>query len=1021
MPLPADRGEARKRVTELVAKFRQNLNDYIKGDSLYNETQARTDFISPLIQALGWDIYNDRAQPLDLREVIEEPTVEVGPERLSKKPDYELRLARQRKLFIEAKKPSVRIDREKASAFQTRRYGFSASLPIAVLTNFHDLVIYDCIHAPSENDEAHVARRSKYTFEQFETHFDEIYDQLSREAVYSGSFDKIFGVGVTRQGTQQFDDHFLRQVRSWRERLARDIHKNNAALTPTELTFAVQLFLSRLVFLRICEDRDIEKYENLRELEGPKAFGSLMAVLARADKFYDSGLFRLLDDKALGVRLSDDVLSSIIRELYYPQSPYTFSVVETEVLGEIYELFLGEVITVSTAGEIEIVEKPEVRESGGVVPTPRFIVDAIVERTLRPVLAGKTPTQAVGQTVADVCCGSGTFLLAAYEQILAHHLAWYVANDREKHRGVTIYEVGVNQWRLTFEEKRRILLGFIRGVDIDSAAVEVTQFSLLLKLIEDEAAAGLASYAKRHKQSVLPDLDGIIRCGNSLVTHIEFAAYDSSAPATVIEKINPFDWEKEFPADFKAGGFDVVVGNPPYIRIQNMVAYSPEEVLFYQGPKSPYTTAASDNFDKYALFIERSLSLLKPEGRLGVIVPHKFMTITAGRALRHLIADGTLLEQLIHFGAQQVFGPNTSNYTCILVLDKKGNGIFVFERVTALPLWRYGTPGTRTVAKAGDIGEEPWPIVDNAVKALFATVRARHPTKLKDVADIFVGVQTSADKIYILHPVRETKAHVVFEWEGEERKAERALLRPCLHDVRRLSPYTKPGANSYIIFPYTLSSNGAALIPPAVMAKRFPEAWAYLKARKEDLKQRNIAGGAGGSQQWYQYGRSQSLTKFNGAKIILPILSREPRYTYDDQDVVVTGGGNGPYYLIRPKVGVAHSIELLLAVLCHPLSEAIIRTRTSVFRGGYYSHGKQFIKDLPVPAIAAPKAKAIEKLVNQAIVASTAAASAKTPLARLMKERYVAALRGQIEKEVSALIGLNDADLDLLKAVPVPE
>lgn len=1020
MQLPANREEARKRVRELVERFRQNLGDYVRSKSAYNETQARTDFISPLLQAFGWDVYNARGQPLDLREVIEEPTVEVGPERLSKKPDYELRLARQRKLFVEAKKPSVKIDRDRAPAFQTRRYGFSASLPITVLTNFHQLAIYDCLPAPLEEDEPDVARRALYSFEEFESRFDEIYDQLSRAAVYSGAFDKLFDVGVSRQGTQQFDDHFLRQVRSWRERLARDLHKNNLALTPAELTFSVQLFLSRLVFLRICEDRDIEKYETLRALQGANAFRSLMAVLERADKFYDSGLFHLLDDKRLGIRLSDDVLSSIIRELYYPQSPYTFSVVETEVLGEIYELFLGEVITVTPAGDVGIVERPEVRESGGVVPTPRFIVDAIVERTVKPILTNRSPAQLSGRTFADVCCGSGVFLLAAYEQILSHHLNWYVTNAREKHRGATIYEVMAGQWRLTFEEKRRILLEFIRGVDIDSAAVEVTRFSLLLKLIEDETAAGLESYAKKLGHQVLPELDAIIRCGNSLVSHAEYGAHNSGAPAEVIEKINPLDWSSEFPAEFKAGGFDAIVGNPPYIRIQNMVAYSPEEVAFYTTPSSPYTTAASDNFDKYALFIERSFRLLKAKGRLGVIVPHKFMTITAGRALRRLISSGHLLEQLIHFGAQQVFGANTSNYTCILVLDKKGQGSFLLEKVADLARWRYGEPGARTAAKADEIGDEPWPLVDDAIKAIFSGVRKNHPVKLEEVADIFVGVQTSADKIYILHPVRETRTHVIFEWDGEEWKAERGLLRPCLHDVM-LEAYAKPQANACIIFPYVLSGNRATLIPPGEMANRYPDAWAYLKARRKELKKRNIVGGPGGKQHWYQYGRSQSLTKFDGPKIILPILSLETRYAYDDQNIVVTGGGNGPYYLIRPKKEAPHSIEFLLAVLCHPLSEAIVRSRTSVFRGGYYSHGKQFIANLPVPAAKARATKTIEDLVRQVTDAATSATTAKTPQARMQKARYVAALRQQAERCVSEAFGLNDADVDLLKAVPIPE
>ncbi|MEM6499279.1 MAG: hypothetical protein AAF709_21460, partial [Pseudomonadota bacterium] len=281
---------ARARVAELVQRFRQNEADY-RGAG-YNETQARTEFISPLLEAFGWDVHNRRALPLIYREVIEEATIEVGEERLSKRPDYELRLARQRKIFVEAKKPSVRIDRDRAPAFQTRRYGYSASLPISVVTNFHQLAIYDCKPVPLETDEAHVARLQLFGYEEFEARFDELWSLLSQDSVLSGAFDRRFAIDTTRHGAQQFDDFFLNQVRDWRSRLAVDIHKNTPGLSSEELTYAVQLYLTRIVFLRICEDREIEKYETLKNLDGSATFDALMDVLRRADDFYDSGLFR---------------------------------------------------------------------------------------------------------------------------------------------------------------------------------------------------------------------------------------------------------------------------------------------------------------------------------------------------------------------------------------------------------------------------------------------------------------------------------------------------------------------------------------------------------------------------------------------------------------------------------------------------------------------------------------------------------------------------------------------------------
>ena len=1016
-----NKAAALARVAGLVENFRQNEADYLS--EAYNETQARTDFISPLLQALGWDVYNTKRQPLRLREVIEEATVEVGEERLSKRPDYELRLARQRKLFVEAKKPSVRIGQDRHSAFQVRRYGYSGSLPVSILTNFHQLAVYDCGPVPGESDEAHVARLWLLNYDQFLDHFDDLWDVLARETVYSGEFDRKFGVDVTRRGAEQFDDLFLRQVRDWRERLAMDIHANCADLSSQELTYAVQLFLCRIVFLRICEDREIEKYETLRNLDEAATFDALVGELRRADGFYDSGIFRLLDDEPLGIRISDQTLQGIISELYYPQSPYTFSVVETEVLGEIYEQFLGEVIDVS-GGPIQIATKPEVQEGGGVVPTPQYIVDSIVERALIPSVKGKTPSDLKDFVVADICCGSGTFLLSGYEALMEHHLASYQSEgDVGGHIGRTIYEGAGQQWKLTFQEKRRILMDHIRGVDIDANAVEVTRFSLLLKLIEDETVESLQDYVQTSGEPALPALEAVVRSGNSLVSYEEWAAAFGNLPAPLIPNVNPFTWAEEFPDEMGRGGFDVIIGNPPYVRIQNLAAYSPEEVAFYQNPGSPYATAHQDNFDKYALFVERALTLLRPSGRLGFIMPHKFMTIRSGRTLRGLIAERRILEQIVHFGAKQVFGAGTSNYTSILVFDRSGRQQVSLEVVGALEEWRYGTSGLVTQIPADEFSEDSWQFADEETRALFSRLRERCPNRLEDLAEIFVGVQTSADSIYIFESVAEDAGTVTLRWNGRDWPIERDVLRPCLRKVT-LSPCSRPEANRWMIYPYELVPDGqgerARLYQPEEMANDFPGCWEYLTARRQELEQRDITGGLAAERQWYQFGRSQSLTKFGGPKIILPILSLEARYSFDDSNVMVTGGGNGPYYMIRPRPESPVSNFYLLAVLHHPVSEAMVRTNTSVFRGGYYSHGKQFIEDIPIPVPAEEELAIVEGMVAELINTLDAIKTSRTPQERVLGTRQANQLRHQIEDCISALLGVDADDIEVIRAVPSP-
>ena len=1016
----AAKAEARRQVAGLIAAFKRNEDDYVS--AAYNETQARTDFISPLLAAFGWDVYNAKGHQLALREVIEEPTVEVGEERVNKRPDYELRLARQRKLFVEAKKPSIRIDTVPAPAFQIRRYGFSASLPISILTNFRHLAIYDCRTAPDETDAANMCRWFLVACEEFDARFDDLWLLLSRESVYSGEFDRKFEVAATRGGAEQFDDLFLQQVRGWRERLATDIHRNTPGLTSRELTYVVQLFLSRIIFLRICEDREIERYETLRGLDGDATFDALMEQLRRADAFYDSGLFRLIDDARLGVRISDATLGTIIGELYYPASPYTFAVVEPEVLGEIYERFLGEVIEIE-GDTVEIVYTPEVRESGGVIPTPRYIADVIAERTLRPLLEGRGPTELDDFTVADICCGSGTFLLAAYEILLNHYLNWYLDNDREAHVGHCIYEGVAEQWRLTFDERRRILVAHIRGVDIDPNAVEIAQFSLLLKLIEGETHDALRQFVERTRSTALPALDTAIRCGNSLVSLPEWRAATGDVPDD--DQINPFDWEAEYRDEMDRGGFDAVIGNPPYIRIQNMAKYSPEEVGFFRRPDSPYSTAEHDNFDKYLLFVERSIDLVNEAGRIGMIIPHKFMTIQSGRGLRRLISDGRLLDEAVHFGAKQVFGTDASNYTCILVMDRSTSETVRIERPERLESWRYGEAGAVDVVPANELSEDPWRFANADTSALFDRIKAAFPNELGTVAEIFVGVQTSADKIYIFEATGETAKTCTLRWDDRDWEIERGILRPSLLDAP-LCSFQRAEANTWIIFPYELARDAEGrvrghLIQPRDMAKRFPGCWAYLNARRAELEARNIVGGVAAERQWYQYGRSQSLTRFSGEKIILPVLSLGPSYAYDDRDIVVTGGGNGPYYLIRPRSGADVSNHYLLAVLNHRLSEAFVRTNTSVFRGGYYSHGKQFIETLPIPVPGGEIRAEIEALVVQFIGRLDALDHARTPQQRMRLNRSIGDVREQIERLVNRVFELSEEELAIVNAVPVPD
>jgi hypothetical protein len=620
--------DARASVAQLIERFHQE-RDYLKAAST-KEHLIRKAYIDPLFSALGWDLDYSKQGPLVYREVVEEDALRV--EGAMKAPDYAFRIGGQRKFFVEAKKPPVNLQDGHAAAFQVRRYGWSARLPLSILTDFEEFAVYDCRVQPDSGDQSSTARTMFMGYEEYPDRWEEIADLFSREAVLSGSLG-AFEQEKSRCGTSPVDQAFLAEIDGWRELLAKEIYRKNQWISRRDLNYAVQMTIDRIVFLRICEDRGIEDYGRLEEvLKAENIYKSLCQVFRDADDRYNSGLFHFREETdreespdglTLELEVEDKPLKRIIRWLYYPQSPYQFSVMPVEILGQVYEQFLGKVISITPRHSAVIEEKPEVRKAGGVYYTPAYIVDHIVEHTVGKLVEGKTPRQVSRLKVVDLSCGSGSFLIGAYDYLLDWHRQWYVEDGPEQHRNV-LYAGPGGEWRLVNEEKKRILKHNIFGVDIDPQAVEVTKLSLLLKVLEGETDQSITRQLAGIQERALPDLDDNIKCGNSLIgpdfynkTQMSFLDEEEEY------RINVFPWQETFPEVFKgqSPGFDAVIGNPPYIRIQALKEFAPIEVEYY---KEAYRTAARGNYDIYVAFVEKGLSLLRRGGRLGFILPHKF-------------------------------------------------------------------------------------------------------------------------------------------------------------------------------------------------------------------------------------------------------------------------------------------------------------------------------------------------------------------------------------------------------------
>jgi predicted type IV restriction endonuclease len=561
-------------IHELLERFNRNRESYQSAH--YNEAQLRREFLDPLFKALGWDVDNEQGLAEAYKDVIHEDAIKVGG--ATKAPDNCFRIGGRRIFFLEAKKPSVNVREDGSSAFQLRRYAWSAKLPLSILSNFAETAVYDCRIKPDKDDQASVARVLFVTLDQLIERWDELAGVFSRDAVLKGSFDKFAESTNTKRGTAEVDAAFLAEIEGWRDQLARNLSLRNA-IDQRDLNFAVQRIIDRIVFLRMCEDRGIEPCGQLSALVGGEnSYRRLCELFDRADERYNSGLFHFQTERGraeqpdeLTPRLvvDDKTVKSILRGLYYPDSPYEFSVLPAEILGQVYEQFLGKVIH-KTPQRASVEDKPEVKKAGGVYYTPAYIVDYIVENTVGTLLKDRLPKQVSKLRIVDPACGSGSFLVGAFQFLMDWHRDWYVADGVKKHTK-EVYQGPGGLWHLTTAEKRRILLDNIFGVDIDSQAVEVTKLSLLLKILEHENRDSLDRQLRMLHQRALPDLGLNIKCGNSLIGPDFYNGQQLSLLGDEEQyRINAFDWKAEFSEVFKGknAGFDAVIGNPPYVRME---------------------------------------------------------------------------------------------------------------------------------------------------------------------------------------------------------------------------------------------------------------------------------------------------------------------------------------------------------------------------------------------------------------------------------------------------------------------
>ncbi len=916
--------DLKEKLAGLVERFAEAKEE---GKLDYASEETIRTWINELLSLFGWDVQNTH-------QVLQERTLEKDKRKKLKdigstnvRPDYTLANGSVLLSFIDAKSLDVNIAESKESSFQIRSYGWSIGAMFSIVTNFEQFAVYECSTMPLISDDPSVCRVKLYSCKDFVDNLDMMSFFLDRGKVISRQFDSI------PHTEEKLDQRFSKLLSEIRINLAKSILSENNGIDERRINSYVQIILNRILFIRVCEARGMEEDGLLNKF----AESDFWKIFKESSYFnfynrYDGPMFSRIAELQ-GLSIDNEVFKQLLRHLYYP-SPYKFDVIPLKTLSDMYDTFLGYKLAIKN-GVIVNELKPEYKKSNGAVTTPEHIVNKVIDSTMsKDLLENMSLGDIMGLDIVDPACGSGAFLVGAYNQI-SDIVLKKVAEGEKIDRNLILFDKNNNPI-LTIKGKKTLINNCIYGVDINPEAVEVARMSLSLKILDGytpeqfETAGFLGS-------KILNGVGENIRCGNSLVSSDILDTIPSIADKLdEYESTNVFSWSDAFPNVFKKGGFDFVVGNPPYIEVRNYNAGLPSMAKYL---KKKYYSCKKDKVDLAIPFIEKGISILNAKGRMGYIVQKRFFKTDYGEALRKGISENKLLLRIHDYAENDLFS-GVITYVAIIVCGHNNTGFVEFSDSTGKKIdipqecisgssWNFGNPDLlqltdRLARSHGVLGSAC--SVNVGIQVLW---RDAYQVKVSYIKDGFIHGETKLDNNVII---------------------EEAACRPLLCN-ERIEPFLQPELKTYVLFPYDITESKAIRIPFTEYKRLYPKAGEYLAKHKNAIlsnvqTQPERVKGLDRNEYWHIYTRESHLCD-DGRKVCVPMTSKEPVATYLKDGKVYCDNAN--MFYLRFDNETTDRMYAVSAIINSTPFATMARMFANPQQNGYFKFSKQFLSPVPFP------------------------------------------------------------------------